>query len=135
MERGIPIDANLIIEVPFDQAGGFRAAQQLLQLEQPPTAVVAANDILAIGALQAANEAGLGVPRDLSIVGVDDIFAASTTTPPLTTIAKPKDENGRQAAQFLVERLCSCGQDQPAPRQHIIDCHLRRRGSTAPPSP
>ena len=93
--------------------------------------VFAANDLLAIGALQAARQAGLQVPRDLSIVGLDDIFAASTTTPPLTTIAKPKDRNGHQAACFLVERICN---EAPAePRRHISPCALKLRGSTAPP--
>lgn len=130
-DRGLSADDRLIVEGSFDQAGGYSAMQQLLQLREPPSAVFAANDLLAIGALQAARQAGLRVPRDLSIVGLDDIFAASTTTPPLTTIAKPKDRNGHQAACFLVERIRN---EAPAePRRHISPCALKLRGSTAPP--
>ncbi len=103
--KGLPLDNSLIVRVPFDEVGGRQALRQLLTLSHPPTAVLAANDILAIGALQAAHESGLSVPDQLSIVGIDDIFAASATTPSLTTVAKPQYEIGRQAAEFLLDHL------------------------------
>ena len=70
----MPLDSTLIVRAPFDQEGGQQALRQLLALSQPPTAVLAANDILAIGALQAAHETKLSVPDQLSIMGIDDIF-------------------------------------------------------------
>ena len=129
--RGIARDDSLIVEAAFDQAGGYEAMQQLLDLSQPPTAVFAANDILAIGALQAVQQAGKHVPQDISIVGMDDIFAASTTTPSLTTVAKPKRENGQQAAILLLDRIRDNGLN--AARRHISPCRLTVRGSTGPP--
>lgn len=129
-EKELYLDSSLIVRVPFDEAGGRQALQQLLALSQPPTAVLAANDILAIGALQAAHEAGLSVPDQLSIVGIDDIFAASATTPPLTTIAKPQYEIGRQAAEFLLDHLGE--RPSPTPHRHLFTCTLQLRGSTAP---
>jgi len=131
-EHDIPLDERLIVDVPFERTAGSRAMQQLLALSQPPSAVFTANDILAIGALQAAHEAGLRVPQELSIVGMDDIFAASTTMPPLTTIMKPKFQNGQKAARFLLDRIRDQGPEQP--RRHISPCHLQKRGSTAPVS-
>ena len=130
--KGLPPDNDLIVEAPFDQAGGFRAMQQLLALSPPPTAVFASNDILAIGALQAAHEAGRRVPQDISIIGLDDIFAASTTTPPLTTVAKSKYEIGQKAAGFLLDRIGHQGPEKA--RRYLFPCQLRIRGSTAPPA-
>ncbi len=131
-EKGIPVDEQCIVVAPFTLAGGNLGMQQLLDLSQPPSAVLAANDILAIGALQAAHERGLEVPRDLSIAGIDDIFAASTTTPSLTTVAKPKYQIGQQAARLLLERI---QRQAPAePRRHIFPCALQRRGSTMSPA-
>lgn len=129
--HGMDLDPALIVVRPFDLAGGRQAAQALLALDHPPTAIFAANDILAIGAMQAAHEAGLHVPTDLSIMGMDDIYSAATTMPALTTLAKAKYEIGRQAAIFLLDRLDNRG--SVAPRRQEISCQLIERGSTGPP--
>ncbi len=129
--HGLNLDPALIVVRPFDLAGGRQAAQALLALDHPPTAIFAANDILAIGAMQAAHEAGLHIPTDLSIMGMDDIYSAATTMPALTTLAKAKYEIGRQAANFLLDRLDS--QTPMAPRRQEISCQLIERGSTGPP--
>ncbi|MFN2135963.1 MAG: LacI family DNA-binding transcriptional regulator [Candidatus Promineifilaceae bacterium] len=131
LNKGLPLDKELIACAPFEEAGGMHALHQLLSLANPPTAVLAANDILAIGAMQAAHAAGLFIPDQLSIVGMDDIMAARATNPGLTTIAKPKYEIGRQAADFLLDRLAA--RSQPEPRRHLFTCTLRQRGSTGPP--
>jgi len=130
-ERGLPIDPTLMVETDFSQESGYRAMKQLLAQPQPPTAVFAVNDILALGALQAAQEAQLPVPQRMSIIGMDDIFAAATTFPPLTTIAKPKYEIGLMAAQFLLERMN--GVPLLAPRHRLLPCTLVHRSSTAAP--
>ena len=131
-QHDIPIEEELIIKCPYGQEFGRRSMAQLLDLTTPPTAVLAANDILAIGALQAVREASLRVPQDISIVGMDDIYAISVTTPPLTTVAKQKHTIGWQAAIFLLERIR--GEAPSTPRRHALPCRLITRGSTAPPS-
>ncbi len=131
-QHALPHDECLVIEAPFDLAGGHWAMRLLLALPERPTAVFAANDILAIGALRAACEAGLTIPGELSIIGMDDIYAAAMTTPPLTTMAKSKYETGRWAAQYVLERLN--GQAPPAGRRRALPCQLVVRGTTAPPT-
>ena len=123
------IDPELIIETAFSSEGGYSAMTHLLELEQPPTAVFAVNDMIALGALTAAQTLGITVPDDLSIVGMDDIFASMTTYPKLTTIAKPKYQIGTMAAQFLLERI----EDKPIdePRHILLDCSLVERDTTA----
>jgi LacI family transcriptional regulator len=129
-EHGLPLDESSVVQVNFDFEGGRRGLHRLLALPEPPTAILAANDILALGALQAAHELQVDVPGTLSIVGMDDIFAAATTTPPLTTMAKPKYEIGRKAAGMLLERI---GQRrQASSRRRLLSCTLQERGSTGP---
>jgi len=130
-QRRLPLDESLVVEAPYDLKGGRKAMQSLLGLRRRPTAVLAANDILAIGAMQATATAGLNIPADLSIMGMDDIYPASLTTPPLTTMAKPKYDIGCQAARFLLERIE--GSASRAGRRCVLPCQLVERGSTAPP--
>ena len=81
--------------------------------------------------MQTAREFGLDIPGDLSVVGMDDIYAAATAIPPLTTVAKAKYDTGAVAAHFLLDRLNTAS--AIAPRRHVVPCHLVVRGSTAPP--
>ena len=127
----LPVDARLITTVSFTESGGEVGIKRLLALTPAPTAVFCANDTIAIGVLHAAYAAGLHVPGDLSIVGLDDIYAAATTSPPLTTVAKPKYEIGRQAAMFLLERIVGHGPEMP--RGLLLAGRLKVRGSTAIP--
>jgi len=126
------VEDELIVMCPYGQDFGHQSMRQLLSLTRPPTAVLAANDILAIGALQAVREANLQIPRDVSIVGMDDIYAVSVTTPSLTTVAKQKYELGRQAATFLLEQIQA--QAPPPPRRRAFPCQLVVRDSTGPPA-
>mgnify|MGYP005844005549 CR=1 FL=1 len=131
-QQGLPLDETLVVGCPFSQEAGARAMTHLLSLEQPPTAVCAADDILAIGALMAAREMGVNVPEAVSVIGIDDIYAAAATNPPLTTVAKPKYDIGVGAARFLLERIDAEG---PEERRHVrLACELVQRGSTAPPA-
>ncbi|MBK8031672.1 MAG: LacI family DNA-binding transcriptional regulator [Anaerolineae bacterium] len=130
--HGLTVDPQLMIETDFSQESGYQALKQILAQPQPPTAVFAVNDILALGALQAAQAAQLAVPEQLSIIGMDDIFAAATAFPPLTTIAKPKYDIGLVAAQYLLERMN--GTPISAPRHTLLPCTLVLRSSTAPPN-
>ena len=126
--NGLPFTPQFVVEVPYEHEGGFTGMQQLLRLPGPPTAVLAANDILAIGALHAAAAQNLRVPEDISIMGIDDIYAAGSMIPPLTTIAKQKYEIGCRAASFLLERIR--GQYTGPPRHCLMPCHLVVRSST-----
>lgn len=128
--HGLPLDENLIIETEFSEQAGYDAMLRLMQNDQPPSAVFAANDILAIGVLRAAQAVGCHVPGDVSIMGMDDIYAASITSPALTTVVKPKYDIGRQAAKLLITRMTD---DETPPPQHLLlPCQLVTRGSTAP---
>lgn len=129
-DAGLALEKDLITVVPFTRAGGESGFRELFTGSSPPTAIFCANDTIAIGALQAAHAAGWGVPHDLSIVGLDDIDAAMTTSPPLTTVAKPKYDIGRQAAIFLLERIQ--GRIPSVPRKLQLAGELQIRGTTAP---
>ncbi len=129
---GIAIDEDLITTVPFTSAGGEKGVTTLFQLATPPSAIFCANDTIAIGALQAVRAAGLDVPADISIIGLDDIDAAATTSPPLTTISKPKYDIGRQAATFLLEHIQA--DRHISPRKLQLAGELCVRGTTAPPT-
>jgi LacI family transcriptional regulator len=129
----LPLDPELVIECDFSDTGGYTALESLLRLSEPPTAVFAANDVLAIGALKAAQAMHKRVPDDISIIGMDDIYSAATTSPALTTVAKPKVDIGVQAANLLLMRL---NDSQAGPPQHLrLPCTLIQRASTSPPHP
>lgn len=130
MRHGLTIDPSLIVETSFAEKEGYSAVRHFLSMPQPPTAVFAINDILALGALRGAHSLGVRVPEQLSIVGMDDIFAAATANPPLTTIAKPKYEIGQTAAAFLLERINGA---EMATRHPLLPCRLELRSTTAPP--
>ena len=108
---------------------GALGTYQLLELDAPPTAVLAMSDQLAIGALRAAAEMGVGVPGDLSVVGFDDAPEASTSFPPLTTVAQPLRERGRTAGGLVRAALAGREVVEPPP----LPTSLVVRESTAPP--
>ena len=122
--------APLIYEGDFRFEGGRRAASQMLQEKDVPTAVVVANDLMALGAMQEFKSAGLQVPQDISVVGFDDIAFAALAEPPLTTVCSPRIEIGRRAVEALMSTI-----DHPH-QQGIevrIPTYLLKRSSTAPP--
>jgi LacI family transcriptional regulator len=104
-EHHIPLDEILIRAGEFTEAGGHEGMQELIKLSPRPTAVFAANDLMAIGALIALHEAGIAVPDEMAIVGFDDIPAARLVHPPLTTVAQHPERLGRRSAEMLFERL------------------------------
>ena len=104
-EAGRPYDPDLVVEGDFQFAGGRAAMRTLLALPDPPDAVFAANDLMALGAMLEARLAGLRIPDDLAVVGYDDVPMAALVTPPLTTLAMPKEALGREAAALLDARL------------------------------
>ncbi len=84
---------------------GYSCTMQLLSLDNPPTAIFVAGDIMAVGSIQAINNRGLRVPQDISIVGFDDIKFAEYLDPPLTTIRQPANQKGVEACNMLIDLL------------------------------
>jgi len=112
---GIAYDANLVIECGPTIEDGFQASKKLIGLSPRPTAIIAINDVLAIGALRAAVDTGLQIPDDLSLVGYDDIPMANYLIPRLTTVTKDAHTLGRQAFELLLARM----QNPELPRQVV----------------
>jgi DNA-binding LacI/PurR family transcriptional regulator len=108
---------------------GREAAAELLGGRRRPTAIVAMSDELAMGVLEAAHDAGLEVPRHLSVVGYDDTPGAAVTTPPLTTVRQPLRSKGEQAGR----RLLALRNGRPVGRSRRLPTEVVVRASTAPP--
>ena len=127
-EADIGFQPELVTHGNGKPEGGMHGMERLLALPERPTAVFCYDDMGAIGAMRAAREHGMRVPDDLSIVGLDDLFLASYTDPPLTTIQQPKEYMGRLAAEILLD-LLSGGK----PQSHVtLPGKLIVRQSTAP---
>ncbi|WP_163506303.1 LacI family DNA-binding transcriptional regulator [Fodinicola acaciae] len=115
----------------FLEDGGYAAARTLLAGNTDFTAVFAANDLTAIGVLAAFADAGLRVPRDVSVVGFDGLQLTSYLTPKLTTVAQPIGDIGRAAATLLLQQIS--GELTGTPRSVILPTHLLVRDSSGPP--
>jgi LacI family transcriptional regulator len=127
-EAGISVDESLMAQGNYTLESGYQAAQVLFGRFPRPTAIFAANDVMAIGVIRAAEEAGLTVPDDLSVVGYDDIQFASMVRPALTTVRQPAYEMGRSAMTMLLERIS--GEAAGAGRQHLFQPELVVRATT-----
>ncbi len=121
--HGLPHDPALVVQGNFTEASG-RAGMELL-LPQQPTAVFAASDMMAIGAIKVIKEAGLRVPQDISVVGFDDLPVASIVEPALTTVRQPINELGRVAAETLLSLI----HDKQAPQHIVLPTELIIRAS------
>jgi LacI family transcriptional regulator len=106
----------LVVEGDYQQQTGYEITSHLLQnVDSPPTAIFASNDLSAFGAMAAARECGLRIPDDISIIGFDDIPQASLVYPKLTTVRQPLVEMGQVAVKMLMERI----EDQSRPPQQV----------------
>jgi len=128
-EAGVPFDSSDIVVCEFRVDEGRRGAQELLSRAEPPTALFCCNDVLAIGAMQAAKRRGLRVPDDVSIVGYDDTMLAGVTDPPLTTVAQPIQSMGEQALKLLLDGIHSADRVK---QRVVLRPELVVRGSTGP---
>ncbi|HZU94567.1 MAG TPA: LacI family DNA-binding transcriptional regulator [Microbacterium sp.] len=125
-------DGITIIEVPCTRSGGAAAFRELWASDSRPTAMVAFSDIIALGIIDAAREAGVDVPGVLSVSGFDDLIEASWISPTLTTIRQPIATKGRLAAEYLVEAIA--GESPSRDHQQRLSTTLLLRGSTGPAS-
>jgi DNA-binding LacI/PurR family transcriptional regulator len=133
---------ELIVRGDFTFESGYRAAQRLLAAAQPPTAIFAFNDAMALGVLRRLREHGLSVPGDVSVAGFDDTSAAVLGETPLTSVALQSVDLGRRAAQILLDLLDGMDTDRRIDTDHRMDTDHREtimagrlmvRSSTAPP--
>lgn len=131
-QAGIPFDESLVVEGDFRQESGRTAMEQLIEQSygKPSkgfSAVFAANDLMAVGALTALESHGIAVPKEIAVVGYDDIALASVTRPRLSTVAQPKYEMGALAAEMLLRRMADPGLPR---QQEILQPMLVIRDST-----
>jgi LacI family transcriptional regulator len=127
---GLAYRDELVVYGDYYVASGYEATRRLLALDEPPTGIVAASDMMAVGAYRAAREAGLDVPGDLSVVGYDDMVLAAHLHPALTTVRQDKTGLGAAAAHALLRQID--GDDATIPTSLAVE--LVVRASTAPPS-
>ena len=123
----LPVDEDLIAEGDFTEIGGTMAARKLIA--NSTTAIFAASDIMAVGALKALREAGLRVPADVALIGVDDLPVARAVEPALTTVRQPIEELGSTAADLLLDLLENPPDDQAPAHRIILPTQLLVRGS------
>ena len=124
---GLTVDPRLIVGGDYTVGAGLNGVRQLLQLSSPPTAVLAANDTMAMGALHRIQAAGLRCPHDVAVVAIGDPPFMAFATPPLTTVALPVEEAGRRAAERLLELIRGGEASTPA---ELLPCTLIVREST-----
>jgi LacI family transcriptional regulator len=127
-QHGVPLDAAYVREGAYTFESGIDAAESLLAMRPPPTAIFAGNDEMAAGVLQVALRSGLSVPRQVSVIGFDDFQIASRLWPPLTTVRAPTRLTGQLAAQKLLGENAGEGVDTDEFRPVLVV-----RGSCGPP--
>jgi DNA-binding LacI/PurR family transcriptional regulator len=128
---GRSVDPAWIVQGDYSIESGTHAGAVLAKLPQPPTAIVAANDSMAIGVLGTLGRMGVSVPDDMSVAGFDDIYLADHPLINLTTVSQPKYDTGQLAARTLLERIES-GPDAVM-KCATLEAQLKVRATTAPP--
>ncbi len=128
-QLGLDDDPELVVNGNFLQQGGFNAAKELLKLPVRPTAIFAANDISAAGAMSAIRDGGLTVPEDISLVGFDDVAVASQIYPALTTVKQPSAQMARAAVNTIVAMIAGI---EPATAVIMLPTELVVRDSSRP---
>lgn len=131
-EAGIGVDNDLIIEGKYTFGSGFDVAERIMQLPDPPTAVFALNDRMALGAIRAFESHGLKVPEAISVIGFDNSPGTELMTPALTTIGQPLADMGRFSVRTLKDMAAG---HRPTSSRMKLATQLIRRSSTAPPRP
>jgi DNA-binding LacI/PurR family transcriptional regulator len=129
-KEGIAVDGKLVVWADFSHESGYRAAIELLDRGNIPTAIFVSNDTVAIGVLAALHDRGYSVPADISVVGIDDIPAARFLFPPLTTVGVDASDYGRRAGEMLISLVRGV---RPEPARVYLATTLVVRKSSAPP--
>lgn len=128
----LPVDQDLVQVGTFKRESGFQAAQRLLSMEVPPTAIFAANNVLGEATMFAIREYGLAIPDDISLVIFDDVPWTSLTSPKVTVVAQPTHSLGFLSMELLVQRLEKADKAQRAPLKTVLQPEFIVRESCAP---
>jgi len=126
-EGNLDWDPELTQIAEWTRHGGQEAMRRLVALDDRPTAVFCANDLMAIGAMDVARDSGLSIPKEIALVGYDDIEAATLVSPPLTTVVNPAYEAGQAAGRLLLDRMT--GRHAGERREAVLRARLVKRGS------
>ncbi len=127
---GLPVDEAWLITDGFSIESGEKTLEALLTCSEQPTAVIAINDLVALGILKAARRHHIDVPKLLSLVGFDDVYLASVSSPELTSVSHNYQALGRTVIETIVKRI----QGEQTPPETLIDMQLVVRDSCAPPT-
>ena len=125
-ESSLPVDQQLIINKSSSFQSGVESASILLDLPQPPTAIFAGNNLLTLGALRAIHARNMNIPKDISIIGFDDMYWSESLNPPLTAVRQDGFEIGRRATELLLSRMVD--PDRPCIKV-TLDAKLKVRKS------
>ena len=128
-DRGLSVPDGMVIECPYEIGVSRQAMKRLLAQNEPPTAVICGNDVLAYGAILECQASGRIVPDDISIAGFDDLPLSAHFHPPLTTMHVPSEEMGQRAADYLL----ACVNEESGPTFTELEANLIVRGTSAPP--
>lgn len=131
-EAGIEVHEGWVRYGTFSQASGSEMTRQILGVDPRPTALLAGNNFIAIGALRALKDAGLEVPGDMSVVSFDDLTSDLVIDPFLTVADQPAYEMGQQATGLLLARLS--GEAPEGPQEILLPIQIKARSSSGPPS-
>ena len=131
---GIEIEESLVVDGQYDGERAYEQTMRLLTRPDRPTAIVAANNVMALGALQAVNDLGFKCPQDISLTSIDDVPWGNVIQPRITMVVQQVDELARLASQWLLERIDARGGPAPPPRERIFVPQLVVGQSCAPPS-
>ena len=126
----LPFDSSYVAPVPFSSNGGYQGARKLLEQQPGLTAIFCGNDITAIGAMRGIKDHGLKIPRDISVISIDDIDTAQYLSPMLTTVHIPVDAMGSTAAKTLIDRIDG---GHTLPMKIYLPFHIAKRESCGAP--
>ena len=127
--KDIGFDPKLVYPGNWQPDSGYAGAKALMALATPPTAIFCANDMMAVGCLEALRELGLSIPGDVAVIGFDDREISQYTRPPLTTLILPHYDMGATATEILIDRA---NRMSARPEQLKVECHLIERQSVGP---
>ena len=131
-KHGLAVSDDSVVVAGHRRVSGHQSASQVLGRPEPPTAIACCNDLIALGAMKAAQEIGLAVGRDVSIAGFDDIELAAHVDPSLTTVRNAAEDSGQMAAEILGRVICG---EEVMANQVLVDLDLVVRASTGPVRP
>lgn len=130
-EAGIVVNEDYVLNGMFSEDGGYECTYRLMKMNEPPTAIITANNVMTMGAFKALADNSIKIPADVSLAGFDDFPLAAYLTPSLTVVNRPTWEMGQTAAEILLERIENKDADHPK-KEMVLPTNLLIRGSCAP---